>query len=68
MGKMNNIKISSSSIRIEQLKLIKNASITDLVSGENIIWLMKNIIIEQEERIARLEFKVSQLYGEVEED
>ena len=66
MGKMNNIKISSSSIRIEQLKLIKNASITDLVSGENIIWLMKNIIIEQEERIARLEFKVSQLYGEVE--
>ena len=68
MGKMNNIKISSSSIRIEQLKLIKNASITDLVSGENIIWLMKNIIIEQEERIARLEFKVSQVYGEVEED
>lgn len=68
MGKMNNIKISSSSIRIEQLKLIKNASITDLVSGENIIWLMKNIIIEQEERIARLEFKVSQLYGEIEED
>ncbi len=56
------------SSKINRLKEIKEASVADLVDGENLVWLMKKIIIEQNERIEQLEFKVSELRGEVEED
>lgn len=56
------------SSKINRLKEIKGASITDLVGGKNLVWLMKNIIIEQNERIEQLELKVAELRGEVEGD
>ena len=54
--------------KINRLKAIKEASVTDLVGGENLVWLMKKIILEQNERIEQLEFKVAELRGEVESD
>jgi uncharacterized protein YbcI len=63
---LNILAVRSS--KINRLKEIKEASVTDLVGGENLVWLMKKIIIEQNERIEQLEFKVAELRGEVEED
>lgn len=53
------------STKINRLKGIREASVTDLLDGENMVWLMKKIIIEQEERIVRLEVKVAEMRGEV---
>jgi len=53
--------------KLKRLKEIKEASALDLVGGKNLIWLMKKIIIEQDERIEQLELKVAELRGEVEE-
>jgi len=63
---LNILAVRSS--KIDRLKEIKEASVTDLVGGENLVWLMKKIIIEQNERIEQLEFKVAELRDEVEED
>jgi hypothetical protein len=63
---LNILAVRSS--KINRLKEIKEASVTDLVGGENLVWLMKKIIIEQNERIEQLELKVAELRGEVEED
>jgi hypothetical protein len=52
--------------KINRLEAIKEASVTDLVGGENLVWLMKKIILEQNERIEQLELKVAELRGEVE--
>lgn len=63
---LNILAVSDS--KINRLRAIKEASVTDLVGGENLIWLMKKIILEQNERIEQLELKVTELRGEVESD
>lgn len=63
---LNILAVSDS--KINRLKGIKEASVTDLVGGENLVWLMKKIILEQNERIEQLKFKVAQLRGDVESD
>lgn len=65
---ISDIFSTSGGNKINRLKRIKEASVTDLVGGENLVWLMKKIIIEQDERIGELEFKVAEIRGEVEED
>jgi hypothetical protein len=63
---LNILAVSDS--KINCLRAIKEASVTDLVGGENLVWLMKKIILEQNERIEQLELKVAELRGEVEPD
>lgn len=63
---LNILAVSDS--KINRLKEIKEASVIDLVGGKNLVWLMKKIILEQNERIEQLEFKVAELRGEVESD
>lgn len=46
---LNILAVSDS--KINRLKEIKEASVTDLVGGKNLVWLMKKIILEQNERI-----------------
>jgi hypothetical protein len=53
--------------KIDQLKRIKEASLKDLLEGQNFVWLMKKIIIEQNDRINSLEFKVARTRDEVED-
>jgi len=60
-----NIPVVSSS-KIDRLKTIKEASAIDFHSGKRLFWLMKKILIEQDERINELEFKIAELRGEVE--
>ena len=69
LNENKNLNISDvRSSEINLLKEIKEASVTDLVGGKNLVWLMKKIIIKQNERIEQLEFKVAEMRGEVEED
>lgn len=63
---LNILAVSDS--KINRLKAIKEASVTHLVGGKNLVWLMKKIILEQNERIEQLELKVPELRGEVEPD
>jgi hypothetical protein len=45
---LNILAVSDS--KINRLEAIKEASVADLVGGENLVWLMKKIILEQNER------------------
>jgi len=59
-----NIPVVSGS-KIDKLKSIKRASLNDFVEGKGLFWLMKRIIIEQDERISELEFKIANLHRKV---
>ena len=53
---------------IQRLESIAEANVLDLVGNKKILWLMKRIILDQEERIRNLEFEVADLNGKVEHD
>jgi hypothetical protein len=53
---------------IQRLESITEANVLDLVGNKKILWLMKRIILDQEERIRDLEFEVADLNGKVEHD
>ena len=51
---------------VKELEETNQASISDLVGGERLFWKMKKIILNQQERLNKLEFLVAELRGEVE--
>ena len=51
---------------LKKLKNIKSVSVKDLTGGVGLVWIMKKIILNQEERIDELEYKIAELMGEVE--
>ena len=53
---------------IEILNNVQIASIEDFVHGQGFFWLMKKIILDQEQRIFELEIKVAKLRNEIEPD
>lgn len=54
--------------KIDRLKSFKEISNIDFAKGEQLFWLIKNILLTQEERINELEFQIAQLKGQVEND
>ena len=55
-----------SSVYLKELKEIDEAGVMDLIGGKGLVWIMKGLIIAQDERISQLEFLVAELRGEVE--
>lgn len=55
-----------SSVYLKELKEIDEAGVMDLIGGKGLVWIMKGLIIAQDERISKLEFLVAELRGEVE--
>ena len=55
---------------IKNLEKIKTAAAIDFTGphGSGIFWILKRIILQQEKRILDLEFKVTEIRGEVEND
>ena len=53
---------------MQKLEEIKACNVFDLIGGKRLIWLMKRIILNQEKRIAELEFDLAEREGLVEKD
>jgi len=62
--KLHNIVYKES--HIHRLKEIKGVSLKDFASGHGLFWIIKNILIEQDNRINDLEYNLAELRGEVE--
>ena len=59
---------TSVAIGDDKVSLTKEASAIDLTKGKGLFWILKRIIIQQDERISDLELKLAEALGEVEED
>lgn len=53
---------------INQLKNVTSLSMRDFAGGQRIFWILKKIILDQEDRIKELEYKIAELKGEVQPD